>query len=127
MLTKNIKVPLRDGEMGAYLAIPDRTPAGAIIAIMEIWGANDTMRYHAHEFAEARFVLAAGARRRTVRRQSRRHQEGFRSLLRVRLRPRRARHGGHPSVSEGSAAGMYRQGRRGRLLPRRQALLPDVL
>jgi carboxymethylenebutenolidase len=33
MLTKNIKVPLRDGEMGAYLAIPDRTPAGTIIAI----------------------------------------------------------------------------------------------
>jgi carboxymethylenebutenolidase len=30
------------------LAIPDCTPAGAIIAIMEIWGVNDTMRYHAH-------------------------------------------------------------------------------
>jgi carboxymethylenebutenolidase len=56
MLTKNIKVPLRDGEMGAYLAMPDRTPAGAIIAIMEIWGVNDTMRYHAHEFAEAGLI-----------------------------------------------------------------------
>ena len=32
MKTQNIKVKLRDGEMGAYLAIPDRTPAGAIIA-----------------------------------------------------------------------------------------------
>jgi hypothetical protein len=36
MRTQNIRVKLRDGEMGAYLAIPDRTPAGAIIAIMEI-------------------------------------------------------------------------------------------
>jgi carboxymethylenebutenolidase len=56
MKTQNIRVKLRDGEMGAYLAIPDRTPAGAIIAIMEIWGVNDTMRAHAHEFAEAGFV-----------------------------------------------------------------------
>ena len=53
MKTQNIRVKLRDGEMGAYLAIPDRTPAGAIIAIMEIWGVNDTMRAHAHEFAQA--------------------------------------------------------------------------
>ena len=56
MKARNIKVRLRDGEMGAYLAIPDRAPAGAIIAIMEIWGVNDTMRHHAHEFAEAGFV-----------------------------------------------------------------------
>src|SRR5262245_24940809 len=56
MKTQNIRVKLRDGEMGAYLAIPDRTPAGAIIAIMEIWGVNDTMRAHAHEFAQAGFV-----------------------------------------------------------------------
>src|SRR5262249_57827891 len=56
MKTENIKVKLRDGEMGAYLAIPDRTPTGAIIAIMEIWGVNDTMRHHAHEFAEAGFI-----------------------------------------------------------------------
>ena len=53
MKTQNIRVKLRDGEMGAYLAIPDRTPAGAIVAIMEIWGVNDTMRAHAHEFAHA--------------------------------------------------------------------------
>ena len=32
---------------------PGKTPVGAIIAIMEIWGVNDTMRKHAHEFAEA--------------------------------------------------------------------------
>ena len=56
MKTRNIKVKLRDGEMGAYLAIPDATPAGAVIAIMEIWGVNDTMRHHAHEFAEAGFI-----------------------------------------------------------------------
>lgn len=56
MKTSNIRVPLRDGEMRAYLAVPDRTPAGAIIAIMEIWGVNDTMRHHAHEFAEAGYV-----------------------------------------------------------------------
>ena len=36
MKTRNIQVPLRDGVMGAHLAIPDRAPAGAIVAIMEI-------------------------------------------------------------------------------------------
>jgi carboxymethylenebutenolidase len=56
MKTFHTTVKLRDGEMGAYLAIPDKTPAGAIIAIMEIWGVNDTMRHHAHEFAEAGFI-----------------------------------------------------------------------
>ena len=56
MKAETIRIKLRDGEMGAYLAIPDRTPAGAVIAIMEIWGVNDTMRHHAHEFAEAGFV-----------------------------------------------------------------------
>jgi carboxymethylenebutenolidase len=56
MKTQNVRVKLRDGEMGGYLAIPDGTPKGGIIAIMEIWGVNDTMRHHAHEFAEAGFV-----------------------------------------------------------------------
>jgi carboxymethylenebutenolidase len=56
MRTENVKIKLRDGTMGAYIAYPDKTPAGAIIAIMEIWGVNDTMRKHAHEFAEAGFV-----------------------------------------------------------------------
>jgi carboxymethylenebutenolidase len=44
------------GEMGAYVAYPDGEPAGSVIAIMEIWGVNDTMRHHAHEFAEAGYV-----------------------------------------------------------------------
>ncbi len=56
MRTRDIRVRLRDGEMGAHVAFPERTPAGAIIAIMEIWGVNDTMRRHAQEFAEAGFV-----------------------------------------------------------------------
>ena len=56
METSTITLKLRDGEMVAYLAIPDGTPAGAIIAVMEIWGVNDTMRAHAHEFAEAGFI-----------------------------------------------------------------------
>ena len=56
MKISNITVPLRDGMMGAYLAVPDGPPVGSIVAIMEIWGVNDTMRKHAHEFAEAGFV-----------------------------------------------------------------------
>src|SRR6516162_5719865 len=56
MKTQSIKVKLRDGTMGAYLAIPDRAPAGAIIAIMEIWGVNNAMRHHAQEFAQAGFI-----------------------------------------------------------------------
>jgi len=54
--TENIKIKLRDGVMGAHVAYPERTPAGAIIAIMEIWGVNDTMRGHAQEFAQAGFI-----------------------------------------------------------------------
>ena len=56
MRKRDIQVPLRDGVMGAHVAYPDSTPAGAIIAIMEIWGVNATMRHHAQEFAEAGFV-----------------------------------------------------------------------
>ena len=56
MRTENIRVRLRDGVMGAHVAYPERTPAGAIIAIMEIWGVNDTMRRHAQEFAEAGYI-----------------------------------------------------------------------
>ena len=56
MRTENITIPLRDGEMGAHVAFPDKTPAGAIVAIMEIWGVNDTMRHHAQEFAEQGFI-----------------------------------------------------------------------
>ncbi len=56
MRTENVRVELRDGEMGAHIAYPDQTPAGAIVAIMEIWGVNATMRQHAREFAEAGFV-----------------------------------------------------------------------
>lgn len=56
MKTRNITVPMRNGPMGAYIAVPDRTPVGAVIAIMEIWGVNDTMRAHAKEFAEAGFL-----------------------------------------------------------------------
>lgn len=56
MRTESIKVKLSDGEMSAYVAYPDKTPAGAIIAIMEIWGVNDTMKAHAHEFAEAGYI-----------------------------------------------------------------------
>jgi carboxymethylenebutenolidase len=48
---------MRDGRsMSAYVAMPDRRPVGAIIAIMEIWGVNETMRHHAGEFAEAGFI-----------------------------------------------------------------------
>ena len=56
MKTETVVVPMRDGVMGGYLAIPDRPPIGAIIAIMEIWGVNDTMRHHAHEFADAGYA-----------------------------------------------------------------------
>ena len=42
--------------MSAYLALPDSQPAAAVIAIMEIWGVNDTMRHHAKEFADAGFI-----------------------------------------------------------------------
>ena len=54
--TRSITVTLRDGTMGAFLALPERRPAPGIVAIMEIWGVNDTMRRHARAFAEAGFV-----------------------------------------------------------------------
>jgi len=42
--------------MSAYLAIPEGKPKGAIIAIMEIWGVNETMRTHAKEFSDAGYI-----------------------------------------------------------------------
>ena len=36
METRNITVKLRDGEMGAYLAIPDGKPVGAIIEAVKV-------------------------------------------------------------------------------------------
>ena len=56
MRTQNVRVKLKDGLMGAHIAYPAKIPAPVIIAIMEIWGVNDTMRRHAQEFAEAGFV-----------------------------------------------------------------------
>ena len=133
MQTRNIKVKLRDGEMGAYLAIPDRTPVGAIIAIMEIWGVNDTMRHHAHEFAEAGFVCLVPDlfwRQEPGVELSDKNPEDVKKAfdlyydfdydLAVRdMEDTRAYLTG--------LAGVQRQGRRGRLLPGRQALLSDVL
>jgi len=56
MKTSTVTVPLRDGNMSSYLAIPEGEPKGAIIAIMEIWGVNATMRTHAKEFADAGYI-----------------------------------------------------------------------
>ena len=56
MKASSVSVPLRDGNMGAYLALPDGPPKGAVIAIMEIWGVNATMRTHAKEFADAGYI-----------------------------------------------------------------------
>ena len=56
MKASSVIVPLRDGNMGAYLALPDGPPKGAVIAIMEIWGVNETMRTHAKEFADAGYI-----------------------------------------------------------------------
>lgn len=57
MKTEYVRVPMRNGKtMGAHVALPDITPAGSVIAIMEIWGVNDTMREHAREYAEAGYI-----------------------------------------------------------------------
>jgi carboxymethylenebutenolidase len=58
MRTEYVKIPMSGGGvMGAHIAYPDREgPAPAVIAIMEIWGVNDTMRTHAREYAEAGYV-----------------------------------------------------------------------
>lgn len=56
MNVRTVTVPLRNGNMSAYLAIPEGKPKGAIIAIMEIWGVNETMRTHAKEFSDAGYI-----------------------------------------------------------------------
>jgi len=56
MKTEWVTVPLSDGDMQAYVVTPDGPIKGAVVAIMEIWGVNDTMKHHAQEFAEAGFV-----------------------------------------------------------------------
>lgn len=56
--TEYVMIPMPGGGvMGAHIAYPDTDkPAPAVIAIMEIWGVNDTMRAHAREFAEAGYL-----------------------------------------------------------------------
>ena len=56
MFTETIKLNLTDGQMSAYIAYPEKSPIGAVIAIMEIWGVNNTMKAHALEFAEAGYI-----------------------------------------------------------------------
>lgn len=56
MRKSDVSVPLSDGEMASYLAMPDSKPRGAVIAIMEIWGVNETMKALAEEFAAAGFI-----------------------------------------------------------------------
>ncbi len=56
MKERDITVPMRGGTMPAFLAMPEGRPVGAVIAIMEIWGVNETMRFHAREFAEAGYI-----------------------------------------------------------------------
>ena len=56
MRTEDITIRLSDGEMSAHIAYPEGSVKGAIIAIMEIWGVNHTMKEHAKEFAEAGYI-----------------------------------------------------------------------
>ena len=56
MREEAVTVALRDGTMQGWLAAPEGEAKGAVIAIMEIWGVNDTMRAHAREFAEAGYI-----------------------------------------------------------------------
>ena len=56
MKKQDVTIKLPDGEMGAYVTIPDGPPTGAVIAIQEIWGLNDTMRHHAEEYANAGYI-----------------------------------------------------------------------
>ena len=44
MRTESIKLSLSDGEMSAYVAYPEKSQVGALIAIMEIWGVDNTMK-----------------------------------------------------------------------------------
>jgi len=132
MRTENIKVKLRDGTMGAYVAYPDKTPVGAIIAIMEIWGVNDTMRKHAHEFAEAGSVCLVPDlfwRQEAGVELSDHHPDQVQKAFHLYyefdydLGVRDVEDTWHYLEKIRSATAS----RRGRLLPRRQALLPDVL
>lgn len=56
MREEMVRVKMRDGTMGGWLAVPEGKPRGAVVAIMEIWGVNDTMRAHAREFADAGYI-----------------------------------------------------------------------
>lgn len=57
MQTFNVQVPTRDGEnMPGYLVVPDGEARGSVIAISEIWGINEAMHRHAHEFASAGYT-----------------------------------------------------------------------
>jgi len=67
MRTRDIRVRLRTARWGRTSLSPS-APPGAIIAIMEIWGVNDTMRRHAQESpglgSFVSFRISSGARSR---------------------------------------------------------------
>ena len=98
MKTEWVTVPLSDGDMPAYVVTPDGPIKGAVVAIMEIWGVNDTMKHHAQEFAEAGFVCLVPDlfwRQEPGVELSDSNPDDIRSLLPVRLRLWRPGYGGN--------------------------------
>ncbi len=104
-----------------------------VIAIMEIWGVNDTMRHHAHEFAEAGFVCLVPDlfwRQEPGVELSDKNPDHVQKAFDLYYEfdyDLGVRDMEDTVALPGEDSGVQRQGRRGRLLPRRQALLPDVL
>jgi carboxymethylenebutenolidase len=56
--TSKISVKTADGEMGAFLAVPDtQRPVGGIVMLQEIFGVNAAMRAKAEDFAAEGFAV----------------------------------------------------------------------
>jgi carboxymethylenebutenolidase len=52
----DITIPGPDGDFGAYLALPETTPAPAVVVIQEIFGVNQVMRDLCDAYARAGYV-----------------------------------------------------------------------
>jgi carboxymethylenebutenolidase len=58
-MSTRISIKGRNGEFGAYMALPQMTPAPAVVVLHEVFGVNADIRQHCDALAERGFVAAA--------------------------------------------------------------------
>lgn len=58
-MNDRITIQGRDGSFGAYIALPSRLPAPAVVVLQEVFGVNADIRAHCDEIAGQGFIAVA--------------------------------------------------------------------